>query len=293
MPIVTIGLPVYNGEKFLPRALDSLLAQTFEDFELIICDNASRDGTSEICAAYAARDGRIRVYRNDENLGAAKNYNLAVKLAQGEFFKWATHDDIHSPLSLELAVRAMQKYPDASVCVSAVSIVDEKGLELDRWTPSADLASPLPHVRLHRLIWSMGEPHPTYGLHRKAILEQTSLMQGYVGSDRTLLAQIAILGPIVPLTEVLHFFTIDSRRPPRKLSTYTNPKNERQLPLRTWRVLIGHIDVALRSPAKRGHKVVVIGSIIGRFGIRDFRRLVAETIYSLRIVILRRISRAN
>src|SRR5919112_5909956 len=96
-PRVTIGLPVYNGERFLEQALDGLLAQTFTDFELIISDNASTDRTPEICQAYAARDSRIRYVRQPENIGAGPNHNILVPMARGEYFKWASHDDLYDP----------------------------------------------------------------------------------------------------------------------------------------------------------------------------------------------------
>ena len=292
LPTVSVGLPVYNGERFLARALDALLAQTFTDFEIIICDNASQDSTARICAEYAVRDGRIRVYRNAENIGAAPNYNLTVELARGEFFKWVTHDDWHGPRSLELAVAAMRAHPDASLCVTGVSVVDELGTEIGSWIPPADLIDRSPQTRLHRLIWTMGEPHPTYGLHRLSTLRQTSMMESYVGSDRTLLARIALQGPIVPIPDVLHFFTVDRRRPPRRLATYTNPANARQLPLRTWRVLFGHLDAVRRSRASVREKTFLTGSVIGRFAGRDFRRLIAEIVYSARVLAARSIQRS-
>src|SRR5436190_12174806 len=93
-PIVSIGLPVFNGERYLRQALDSLLGQDFQDFELIISDNASTDRTAEICRAYVAKDRRIRYYRNESNIGSAPNYRRVFELARGEFFKWCSHDDV-------------------------------------------------------------------------------------------------------------------------------------------------------------------------------------------------------
>src|SRR5215213_6401610 len=91
---VSIGLPVYNGDRFLARSLDSLLAQTMPDFELIISDNASSDGTAEICRAYARRDRRIRCVRNEHNLGVYRNFNRVFQLSSGKYFKWAAADDV-------------------------------------------------------------------------------------------------------------------------------------------------------------------------------------------------------
>ena len=96
-PRVSLGFPVYNGERYLAAALDSLLGQTFRDLEVVICDNASTDRTAELCAAYAARDARVRYHRNPTNLGAAPNFNRTFELSRGEYFKWAAHDDVCAP----------------------------------------------------------------------------------------------------------------------------------------------------------------------------------------------------
>ena len=93
-PKLSIGLPIYNGEKFLEQAIESLLSQTFKDFEIIICDNASTDKTHEICKAYVARDNRIHYYRNETNIGCARNFARVFELSSGEYFKWAAYDDL-------------------------------------------------------------------------------------------------------------------------------------------------------------------------------------------------------
>ena len=97
MPKVTIGMPVFNGESFIREALDSLLAQTFIDFELIISDNASTDKTEAICRDYAANDSRIRYVRQAQNLGAMLNFKFVFDESQCEYFMWAACDDIWSP----------------------------------------------------------------------------------------------------------------------------------------------------------------------------------------------------
>src|SRR5687768_11933299 len=96
-PLVTIGLPVFNGEKYLRNALNDLLAQDCRDFELVICDNGSTDSTPKICAEYAAKDSRIRIERSEQNLGAIKNFNKAFELCSGTYFMWAAHDDGWAP----------------------------------------------------------------------------------------------------------------------------------------------------------------------------------------------------
>ena len=291
-PLVSIGLPVYNGERYVARAIESLLAQDFHDFEIIICDNASTDSTVEICTAYAGRDPRIRLYRNPRNLGLAGNFNRTVELAEGTYFKWAAHDDWHAPESLRLTVQELDKHPRAVVCATGVALVDEHAIEFDRWIPDASLADPRAHVRLRRLLSTLGETHPMYGLLRTQALRQTELIQGYVGSDRTLLAALALRGPFVYVPDVLHFYTVSAtaRRGYRPAVHY-DPRNVDKLPLRTWRLIYKHVAVVRRSNLGAVEKAFLVGSVLRRFAVRDFRRLAAETYHSGRILAVRAVSR--
>ena len=108
-PLVSIGLPVFNGEPYLTQAIQSILNQTYRNFELIIYDNDSSDRTAEICREFAARDARIRYFRNATNLGAARNFNLTVERASGEYFKWVAADDWIAPEFLAMSVKALQR----------------------------------------------------------------------------------------------------------------------------------------------------------------------------------------
>ncbi len=110
-PPVAIGLPVFNAEKYLSQAVDSILAQTFSDFHLIISDNASTDRTQEICQAYAAQDNRIRYSRNHRNLGASPNFNRVFELSSHQYFKWAPHDDMIAPEFLARCVNSIRILP--------------------------------------------------------------------------------------------------------------------------------------------------------------------------------------
>src|SRR5262245_34703254 len=107
-PLVSVALPVYNGENFIAEAIASVLAQSVTDLELIIQDNASTDRTREICAEFVARDPRVRYFRNPRNLGAAPNYNLAYKSASGRYFKWLAHDDRLLPDYFAATTRALE-----------------------------------------------------------------------------------------------------------------------------------------------------------------------------------------
>jgi glycosyltransferase involved in cell wall biosynthesis len=129
-PRVTIGVPVFNGESFLAETLDSLLNQTFSDFEVVISDNASTDRTEEICRAYTARDPRVRYCREVVNRGAAWNHNRVFELARGEYFKWNSADDLCAPEFLARCVAALDRDSAAVTAVSETVEIDERGKRL-------------------------------------------------------------------------------------------------------------------------------------------------------------------
>src|SRR5437867_8743488 len=126
-PRVNIGMPVYNGERFLEEAIDSMLNQSFKDFELIISDNASTDRTQEICRAYLARDRRIRYFQNQTNLGATANFNRVFELSSGEYFKLANADDLSAPDLLAKCVAVLDAHPEVVLCYPKTTIIDENG----------------------------------------------------------------------------------------------------------------------------------------------------------------------
>ena len=107
-PRLSIGMPVFNGEKYIRCALDSILSQTYKDFELVISDNASTDKTESICLKYKEQDNRIRYYRNKKNIGAPSNYNRVFLLSSANYFKWAAHDDMIAPEYIEKCMEILE-----------------------------------------------------------------------------------------------------------------------------------------------------------------------------------------
>jgi len=130
-PTVSIGMPVYNGEPFIRDALDSLLGQTFIDFELIISDNASTDNTEKICREYASKDERIRYIRQTENRGASANFQFVLNEAVGEYFIWAAADDLQSKEFLEIQVESLKKNNEIVLITTDVQNMDELGHNLN------------------------------------------------------------------------------------------------------------------------------------------------------------------
>lgn len=207
-PRVSIGLPVYNGERYLESTLDSLLAQTFPDFELIISDNASTDRTAAICAAYQARDPRVRYSRNAANLGATRNYNLTVEQARGEYFKWAAYDDPCGPEFLERCVRALDANPAVVLAYTRARVIDEAGQDLGYDPVDLDLRQPRPverYAAYHRRFRQHRNCNPVFGVIRTATLRRTAMIGNYVASDEVLLGELALHGQFYEVPDELFF----------------------------------------------------------------------------------------
>lgn len=203
-PRVTIGLPVYNGEKYLSQTLDSLLTQDFEDFELIISDNASTDGTADICRGRAARDNRIRYYRNEINLGAAPNYKRVFELAQGEFFKWCSHDDLCHRSFLSRCLEVYESAPPSVVLVyPQCEIIGEFGEWIAQGCDFVETKEKRPHRRLAKVLRNVCYAYPLWGVIRWASLSKTRLTGSTAYWDDVLLAELSLLGEIWEVPDVL------------------------------------------------------------------------------------------
>jgi glycosyltransferase involved in cell wall biosynthesis len=200
-PKVSIGLPVYNGEKYLAGAIDSILNQTYGDLELVISDNASTDTTREICLDFASRDGRIRYYRQDHNVGVGPNHDSCVRRASGEYFRWAGHDDLLEPEYLSRCLAPLEEERDAVLCHSMTRIVGDRGEQL-----AVHLAG-LDSVRASdRFAAIILKPHwcvEMFGVIRTRALLRTNLMSDYFGGDKAMLAELALLGRFLHVPEPL------------------------------------------------------------------------------------------
>ncbi|MFB9239226.1 glycosyltransferase family 2 protein [Plantactinospora siamensis] len=203
-PRVTVGMPLFNAERYLTESLDALLAQDYRDFELIISDNASTDRTWEICRRYAARDRRIRLHRNPANLGGHVNYARVVQLARGELFKWAAYDDICRPSLLSACVSALDATgPETVLAYPQTALIDEAGRLIGPYEDGLDLRDPRPWRRVAAVADRINLCHAHFGVFRLAALRRTGLIRPYLSSDYTLVAEVARLGAIHEVPERL------------------------------------------------------------------------------------------
>jgi glycosyltransferase involved in cell wall biosynthesis len=207
--LITIGVPVYNGERYLAQCLDSVLAQSGVEFEIIIGDNASTDGTWSICQAYAMRDTRIHLLRHDRNLGAARNYNALVEKARGKYFKWMPHDDLIAPQYLDRCAKALDQDPGCVLVYPTTVIIDSEGRHLTQDPiDHLEVDAMTPHERLRQyFLWSSRNPgcNAVLGLIRTSVLRETDCVGSYPSSDKVLLAELALHGRFIHLPDPLFF----------------------------------------------------------------------------------------
>ena len=206
-PKVSIGMPVHNGASFIEAALDSLLAQSFDDFELIVSDNASDDETPEICRRYAARDTRVRYVRQSQNIGAVPNFNAVFELSRGTYFKWAAYDDVCLPTLLERLVALLDAAPDVAWCHSRSSHMDANGALLaDARALDVSYAARAEGSAARRFaaVLMGGEGClDSYGLIRSAALRRTKLYPSVYGAEKVLVAELALIGRYAEVDETL------------------------------------------------------------------------------------------
>ena len=220
-PTVTVGLPVYNGERYLAEAIESVLSQTYEDLELVISDNASTDATESICKAYAERDPRVRYERNSANVGAARNYNITLERAKGRYFKWLAHDDVCEPRFIEVCVEALDSDPEVVLAYPTPVDIDENGAWLGEMDAGLEFDRP---TAVERFAKAMGHVHgclPVFGLTRTDILRLTEQHGNYPSADRVLLAELTLWGKLTEIPEKLY---LHREHPERFVYTYTTAK---------------------------------------------------------------------
>lgn len=242
-PRVSLAMPVFNGENYISTAIESILAQDYGDIELIITDNASVDGTKDICEAYAKRDSRVRYAPNPRNLGAAPNYNRGFELARGEFLKWCAHDDLISPNFVSVCVKALDADPKATLAFARTQCIDTDGKEIEG-QDSAEMESILderPEDRFYKAITMGGTCFPIFGLFRMSALRKSTLHRLYYGSDRALIAETALLGRCLRMDQAIFY---NREHPRRSIRMVDHAERSRWQNASTGRPSLEHLGLA-------------------------------------------------
>jgi glycosyltransferase involved in cell wall biosynthesis len=268
VPHVSVGMPVFNGERYIEQAIESIVSQTFADFELIISDNASTDDTEQICKRYSAGDPRIRYYRNDCNRGAAWNHNRVVELANGEYFKWQCHDDYCDRTLLEKCLAILHHDPAVVLCYPQFVRVDAQGKVLGV-KGSRVLGDAEPRARFRSIIYRRDSCEEIYGVTRTAVIRMTALIGPYSNSDDTFLAELILHGRFREVPEALFFYRIHSGQSTNAYPTrsvrmaWFRPEAQSAFSLPFLRLLLGYMSLLWRSPLRWRDRASCYSYLVG------------------------------
>jgi len=202
-PLVSIGVPVFNGEIGLSTGLDSLLKQDYPNLEIIISDNASSDLTPFICENYVMRDSRVKYYRSEQNLGAIFNFIRVFKLSSGKYFMWAAHDDWREPSFVSACVDKMEQCPEAVLCQSHSAIFIEGREEMLCVNSLNSFEGVTGLVQRYRETLKNFPATAVYGLYRSSAMQKTRLYEKVIGTDVAFIQELSIHGEFVQVPKVL------------------------------------------------------------------------------------------
>lgn len=268
-PIVSIGMPIYNGERYLRQTLECITNQTFGDFELIISDNASTDATGGICQEYASRDPRIRYFRNDQNLGASWNYGRVFELARGRYFRWAPADDAVAPESLQECVAVLDANPEVVLCYPQTILIDSSGSMIRPYADNLDLRDASAVARFQKAIERIGLVNVLYGLIRVESLSHTALLGGYPGADIVLVLELTLYGQFHEIPKPLFFRRMhehasSSIKTLAGVQEFFNPASRGHFFVRSWTHYNRHLVSVLRAPLNLASKAQLTAFLMRR-----------------------------
>lgn len=293
-PRITLGLLVYNGDRYLAQTIESLLAQTYGDFRLVISDNASADGTEDICRRFAAHDHRVAYIRQSENIGAMRNFNYLASLADAPYFKWCAADDLLGQTFLARCIGFLESNPDYVLCHTSTRTIgfDNREMPNDIIKPSGaservpnGLRDSYPPWRRFRdVLLGNTAVMDLWGVVRTAALQDTGLLRAYVGYEKVLMAALSIRGRFAELPQHLFSYRIhpDSMSSSVDRDTrqqWCTPGSSRAAYPRL-QYLIGYLDVINQSEMSTAQKTLCRAAV-GRYllQVSKWQRLLMESVF--------------
>jgi hypothetical protein len=286
-PRVSIGLPVFNGERFLVEAVESILAQHEDDLELIIADNASTDATPDICREFVARDRRVRYVGSDRNRGIAWNFNRLVDLAQAPYFKWADCDDVIEPSLVGRCVAALDADPSAVLAYTWARYIDEDGATLRDTVEVPRYGSSSSTVERAQGFLQLPTTHvlELQGVIRRQELSETCGMGPYATSDLALILELAMRGRFAEIPEPLFLHRMHDARaslaaPSPRERSRMHTEDGRAALLPRWRLALSLARGVLTSPTPMSQRLRIL-PWVGVWAFRHWTQLAYDLVEGL------------
>jgi glycosyltransferase involved in cell wall biosynthesis len=281
---VTVGMPVYNGDNYLAETLDSILAQTYQNFEVVISDNGSTDGTERICRDYVAKDPRFKYHRSEVNLGVSRNFKRTVGLSSGDYFMFLAHDDKLAPEFLTQCVAVLDADPEVALCYPKAIEIDTQGNPLYKKEQPLDAASSKPHLRFRQMIRMDHNCETLFGLIRANVLKKTVIHADLPDGDRVMLAEVSLYGKYYRVPDYLF---LHREHPVRSINLYPTrfermallePQRAGEFVLPHYAEFAEYLRCIGRAPLSFGERVACYGEML-RWVLDNNKRLRGDVIY--------------
>ena len=273
-PKVGVGVPVFNGERYLSETLDALLAQTYEDFVILIGDNASTDRSFEIAQDYASRDRRVVVIRRERNIGANENYSDLFRRAGTEYFRWHAADDLSLPEYTRLAVEVLDQQPEVVLAYCKTINIDGAGLETACYEDRMHVVQDRAADRLRWVLKQLDRCNCLYGLARSATMARTGLIRPFVSSDKVFLGEMALYGKLVEIPDRLFrrrfYEAASSAMTPsaRQVFVY-GARKSRRAELEHWQHIAAYYWAVTKAPVPMAERLALYREVTRQ--LRDWR----------------------
>jgi len=244
-------MPAYNSEAWLEQSVRSILEQSFEDLELIISDNASEDGTEQLCRKLAAQDPRIRYLKQPRNIGVANNYNAVLLEASGVYFKWASSNDLCDPGLIAQCVTVLDADPNCVLCHSRTRLILGESGRMEDYQEDSNLRQKRPVERFTAFLNGLQLNNVMNGVMRTAAIRRTGLYRNYLSGDIIMIGELALLGEFVQLPDFLFYRRIDERTATRLMPAdivrgYYDPSGRSKMPFIKWRTNLAFVTAPWR-----------------------------------------------
>jgi len=269
-PTVSIAIPAYNCERYIAQSIESLLKQSYGDFELVISDNASTDGTEAVCRQYAAADPRVRYVRRSDNIGGPGNFRYVFSLCSGRYHKWSTADDHWHPEFLREAVAVLDARPDVVLCYPKTQLIDADGHKIEDYEDNLELVDESPSRRVLEMYRRIGLCNAHLGLLRRDAMLKTRLIAGHLASDIDFLAEMAMIGKFHVLPDVRFYRRFHqassswARNDKQHQTAYYAPKAKGMSKVGTWKRFGFQLGAIARSAAPVGDKLTLSVDLLRR-----------------------------
>ncbi len=259
MPTVSVGMPVYNGEEFICEAIESVLAQSFADLELVISDNASTDRSQEICKDYASRDKRIKYIRNSRNIGASDNYNAVYLKSSGKYFKWASCNDLIDPDFLKNCVNILERYPDVVIAFPKTKLFQTSIQDAEIVYDDLHLTDESPCRRYEKFLERVRLNNVMNGVIRREALADTDLIKPYYSSDTVLMAELALRGKFYEVPNSYFYRRMDEKtathlKSAEEVVKHYDPEMKNLMLFQTFKLQYAYLKGIKRTPLRLREK---------------------------------------